>query len=173
MDRWHRRSIRLAGYDYAQPGAYFVTICTQNRECMFGNVRDGSVDLSHHGESVQRAWDSLSDHYPHVDLDAFIIMPNHIHGVIVLSEATQHTAARRTGRQSTRHGLPEIVRAFKSFSARHVNVTRATPGARVWQRNYYEHIIRSEMELGLIRQYVVDNPLGWDTDPENPVVRRL
>lgn len=171
MDRWHRRSIRLAGYDYAQPGAYFVTICTQGRECSLGKARDGSVDLSHHGEIVQRAWNSLPEHYPHVGVDAFVIMPNHIHGVIVLSEAMEDSGAQRTGRLSTRHGLPEIVRAFKSFSARRANELNATPGARVWQRNYYEHIIRDERELNLIREYVVNNPLGWDTDPENPAVR--
>ncbi len=150
-----------------------MTICTHDRECTLGNVRDGNVDLSLCGEIVRRAWDALPIHYPHVGLDAFVIMPNHVHGIIVMSDALDRSATRCTGRQSTRHGLPEIVRAFKSFSTRRINEATAAPRARVWQRNYYEHIIRNERELRLIRKYVVSNPLGWDKDPENPAVRDL
>ena len=170
MDRWQRRSIRLADYDYTQPGAYFVTACIQGRECSLGGVRGGEVDLSLYGEIVQRAWDTLPDHYPHVELDAFIIMPNHVHGIIMLKDIVDGRRSRRAA--SKRRGLPEVVRAFKAFPARRINEARETPGTRVWQCNYYEHIIRDERELGLVREYVVNNPLGWDKDPENPLVRQ-
>ena len=137
MDRWHRRSVRLAGYDYAQPGAYFVTICTQGRECIFGSVRGASVDLSLQGDIVWRAWDALPEHYAHVKLDAFVVMPNHVHGIILLKEALEISVGPGSGFvRSERHGLPEIVRAVKSFAARRINELSATPGARVWRRNY-------------------------------------
>ncbi len=99
-----------------------------------------------------------------------MIMANHVHGIIMLKDIVAGRRSRRTA--SGRHGLPEIVRAFKAFSARRINEARETPGTRVWQRNYYEHTIRDEEELSLIREYVVSNPLGWDKDPENPLIRQ-
>jgi len=85
-DKHHRRSIRLRGYDYTRAGAYFVTICTQNRECLFGNIVEGEIWLNDAGHMVQSVWNELSQHYPGVDVDAFVVMPNHIHGIIVLMD---------------------------------------------------------------------------------------
>jgi REP element-mobilizing transposase RayT len=183
----HRRSIRLKGYDYTQAGAYFFTTVTQNRKCCFGRIIGNEMVLSTEGTIAQQAWLDLPDHYPHVQLDKFCIMPNHVHGIIVLvdmmgrggSEVGNGIMPDKTqpGLRSLpdhlqtrpyRHGLPEIVRAFKSFSARRINGIRHTPGIPVWQRNYYEHIVRNEPELNRIRQYIDDNPWQWANDHENP-----
>ena len=192
---YHRRSIRLKGYDYTQPGAYFVTICTRDRELLFGNVIDGVMHLNRMGLAVQKTWLDLPRPYPYADLDAFVIMPNHVHGVIVLTDdggggsvprqpsapeqiqAGQVPLANQVETRpcpgvKPRHGLPEIVRAFKSFSARRVNALRCTCSVPVWQRNYYEHIVRDHDECGRIRQYIENNPEEWDRDIENPTFPR-
>jgi len=183
-DRNRRRSIRLTAYDYARTGAYFVTICARDRECLFGVVEDGEMRLSPLGRIVDATWSALPRHYRHVVPDAFVVMPNHVHGIIVLVDDSAGVRAglsldreleiRSTGpsplaagsaTQPHRHPLPEIVRAFKTFSARQINQLRRTPGTPVWQRNYYEHVIRDERALGLIRRYIRDNPGHWEFDP--------
>ena len=185
-----RRSIRLKGYDYSQAGAYFVTIVAWQRECLFGDVVDGVMNLNRHGHIVRDAWFDLKNHYRHVELGEFVIMPNHVHGIIVLIDDGRggSFASGRTNspdispagadnlptnqtrpyvNPKPRHGLPEIVRAFKSFSAKRINRLRRTDGIPVWQRNYYEHIIRNEREMDNITQYIETNPLRWDEDDEN------
>ena len=156
------KSLRLRGYDYSRTGAYFVTMCTQNRANLFGKIVKNEMRLNVYGRMVQEVWNGLPWHYPHVVLDAFVIMPNHIHGIVVLSVGAGLKPA------PTRHSLPEIVRAFKTFSARQINESRHTPGTPVWQRNYYEHIIRNQAALNRIRQYIIDNPGHWEKDRENP-----
>ena len=176
--RSRRRSIRLPGFDYAQPGAYFVTICTWDRACVLGQVVNDEINLSQAGRVVQATWEDLPRHFPHVRLDAWIVMPNHVHGIIVLTDPDdmpvgagfKPAPANNSG--SPRHGLPEIVRAFKTFSSRRINAARSTVGAPFWQRNYYEHVIRNDESLNRIRQYIKDNPARWHEDPENPAVRR-
>jgi len=187
----HRRSIRLKGYDYAQDGAYFVTIVTHDREFLCGEIVDGGIALSRAGRIVQHAWLDLQNHYPHVILDEFVIMPNHVHGIFILMDQLVGRGGSVYGdiplhdrmddcveigldmprtRPYTRkcHGLPEIIWVFKSFSARRINAMRRTPGIPVWQRNYYEHIVRNDEELARIRNYIRDNPLKWEVDRENP-----
>jgi putative transposase len=161
-----RRSIRLANYDYSSAGAYFVTICTHKHACLFGENLGGLIRLSDYGSIVQEAWNSLPTHYSHVVLDAFVIMPNHIHGIIVLADGPVGAGFKPAPTPGTRHALPEIVRAFKTFSARRINDFRANRGP-VWQRNYYEHVVRNEATLNRIRQYIIDNPARWADDPEN------
>lgn len=181
----HRRPLRLKDYDYAQAGAYYVTVVTQARVCLFGDVIGGEMRLNEAGSLVLRVWDDLPDHYAHVSLDAFVVMPNHVHGVIVLSdvagcdgraECEERVGLRPTptsvhvsinARPSKVHALPEIMRAFKSFSARRINEHRNNAGGQVWQRNYYEHVIRNEQELNEIREYIVYNPQNWECDDEN------
>lgn len=128
--------------------------------------------LNAYGEIVQAVWDGLPNHYGHVLLDAFVIMPNHIHAIIMLDVATPVGAGFKPAPTATatkkRHGLPEIVRAFKTFSARRINELRNSPGVSIWQRNYYEHIIRSESSLDCIRGYIANNPMRWADDTENP-----
>jgi REP element-mobilizing transposase RayT len=153
----HRRSIRLQGYDYSQAGAYYVTIVTWQREHLFGEVLNAEMKLNRFGQIVQYGWYDLPKHYPHVELDTFCIMPNHVHAIIVL---TNEIVIKR-------HPLSEIVRAFKSFSARRINSLRKTQGIPVWQRNYYEHIIRDEKDLQAKCDYILNNPRNWENDDEN------
>ncbi len=164
--------MRLKGYDYAQAGAYFVTICVQDRLCLFGEVVDGLLVSNRYSALVARAWSDLPNHYPHVSLDQFVVMPNHVHGIIVLADiGADFKPAVRAGLKpapTKRYALPEIVRAFKTFSARRINEIRQTPGTSVWQRNYYEHIIRSEADYTRIAEYVIDNPRRWSEDSLHP-----
>jgi putative transposase len=155
----HRRSIRLRGYDYSQAGAYFVTACTHNREALLA------------AEAIQRAvvsaWQALPERFPSVALDEFVIMPNHVHGIVILTTdaAVQGSASRApTGRPT----LGDVVLAFKSASAIAANGMLHRTGQPFWQRNYYEHVVRDEDELNRVRQYIQENPLHWDDDPDNP-----
>jgi REP element-mobilizing transposase RayT len=170
----HRRSIRLKGYDYASAGAYFVTIVTYQRECVFGEIVNGEMRLNEVGKIVEKTWNDLPNHYSNVELGAFCIMPNHVHGIIILIDTTVGAghvvgAGLRPAPTPTtkHHGLPEIVRAFKSFSARHVNEHLHSPGISLWQRNYYEHIIRDNNEHNRIHLYIESNPANWMNDEEN------
>ena len=157
----HRRSLRLAGYDYSRAGAYFCTIVIYQRECLLGNIVDSTMVLSQWGEIVHQAWFDLENHYSNIALDEFCIMPNHVHGIIILSDevATKEADTKPAP-------LSEVIRAFKSFSARRINIARQTQGIPVWQRNYYEHIIRDQREYLAIQGYINQNPLNWETDNE-------
>ena len=164
----HRRSIRLKDYDYSQPGAYFVTLCTHQRDCLFGTIKEGNMIPSPTGDIVASCWYDLPAHYPHVEIDEFVVMPNHVHGIIILRHPDDVGAGFKPAPTCKRHGLTEIVRAFKTFSARHANVARNTLGMHLWQRSYYEHIIRDEHDLHAIREYIANNPAGWERDDYNP-----
>jgi REP element-mobilizing transposase RayT len=153
--RPHRQSLPLPAYDYSQAGAYFITVCTQNRRMLFGEVIDSDVRLNEMGIIVQQTWDDLPRHYHRIDLDAFIVMPNHVHGIIILADQSER-----------RHGIPEIVRGFKTFSARRVN-ERGDKRGTVWQRGYFERVIRNEKALDRIRAYIANNPAQWADDPDN------
>ena len=174
QDRNQRRSIRLPNYDYAQAGEYFVTICTYNRECLFGEILGSEISLTLAGQVVLECWNNLAKHYPHVETDEFVVMPNHVHGIIVLIEQqsmnhiTDDVGAGLKPAPTKRHPLPEIIRAFKTFSSRRINEHRSSQGSPVWQRNYYERVIRDDRELDAIRQYIVENPAKWAEDSENP-----
>ncbi len=168
----HRRSIRLQGYDYARSGAYFVTICTRNRECLFGEIIDGQMVLNDAGGIVQAAWDDLPNHYADVELDECVVMPNHVHGIVVIVGAGLKPAPTTPPAPTTgtikRHGLPEIIRAWETFSARRIHRIRKTPGAKLWQRNYWERVIRNESEYNRIREYIRNNTSQWKLDKLNP-----
>ncbi len=173
--RHHRHSIRLKGYDYSLSGAYFITVCVHHGQCVLGEIHDTAMRLSPYGSIVAASWESLLDHYPFIELDAFVVMPNHVHGVVALVNAPTDTLPiEDTGLESApprnvhRHGLPEIVRAFKSFSARRINESKGIQGQPVWQRNYYEHIIRNERAYLAIREYILSNPANWGVDKLNP-----
>ncbi|MEN8242103.1 MAG: transposase [Chloroflexota bacterium] len=169
-EKHHRKTTRLRGYDYRQAGFYFVTICTNIRICCLGEVVDGEMVLSGSGRIVRAAWFKLPQHYPYVCLDEFIVMPNHFHGIIQLAEPD--SMPRRGGFRNPplqpRHGLTEIVRGFKTWSAREINQMRGTPGTKFWQRSFYDHIIRGEDDLDHVRGYIRDNALKWESDRENP-----
>jgi len=196
-DKHHRRSIRLKGYDYSGFGAYFVTVCTHNRECLFGDIVNGKITLNDAVRMVETVWGELPVQFPDMKLDEFIIMPNHFHGIIVLSSPRRSEScirpcsdAQKKGDHKDRpygklpnkfvrpHGtlpktLGRIFQAFKSITTHeYVNGVKRTGwlpfSGKFWQRNYYEHIIRNEKELNQIRQYIIDNPLNWEADEENP-----
>ncbi|HEX9758117.1 MAG TPA: transposase [Nitrospiria bacterium] len=164
----HRRSIRIKEYDYSQPGSYFITLCTQNRECWFGDVTDGKMRLNAYGQIVAECWQWLSEQYAHANMDEWIVMPNHLHGIIAI------TADGRGGSRTAPTGpvkqkpLGRLIGAFKTVSTKRINQMRASAGVPVWQRNYYEHIIRNEEDLNKIRQYILENPMKWAEDTENP-----
>jgi putative transposase len=162
-----RRSIRLKGYDYSQDGGYFVTVCAYGRECLFGQIENGQMQLNEYGEIVTDIWRNIPEHYQFVQLDEFVVMPNHIHGIIIISKVGAGFKPAPTS-EVKYHGLSEIVRAIKTFSARKINILRNTIGLPVWQRNYYEHIIRDEDNLNRIREYIVTNPVRWHEDENNP-----
>ncbi len=174
--KYHRRSVRLLDYDYTQSGAYFITICTKERECLFGEVIDGEMWLSKIGTVVGECWKAIPDHFPHVVLDGFVVMPNHIHGILMIYAEGRGTAGRApTTERFSRpvaHSLSTAIRSFKAAVTRRVNELQGTSSTPVWQRNYYEHVIRNEEELHSLRQYTVDNPLKWALDQENPALRK-
>ena len=167
-----RRPGRLQSFDYATPGAYFITVCTWDRQVILGEVMGERVLLSDAGRIVEGTLSALPVHYPEIGLDAFVVMPNQVHGIIILEvvgAGLRPAPTDPTGNHAQRHALPEIIRAFKSFSARGINELRRTPGHPVWQRGYYDHVIREEQDLKRIRDYIFSNPLAWSTDRQNPL----
>jgi putative transposase len=177
-DRQHRGSLRLKDYDYAQPGAYFVTICTHNRECLLGEIQAGELRLNAWGQIVQDEWFKGADLRPYLHLETHevVVMPNHIHGVLWLDEdraRQQRLAPTRKSESGLSSGvtpgsLGAVIGQFKAITSKRINQLRGTPGLSVWQRGYYEHVIRDEAALAQIREYIATNPLRWEQDPENP-----
>jgi len=167
----HRRSIRLKGYDYTRAGAYFITVVTRDRVCLFGEVVDGEMRLNPFGEIVAESWRWLATQYDYVELDAWVVMPNHLHGIIVITDGRGGLQTAPTAMQTApamkRKPIGRLIGAFKTVSTKRINEHRGTPNAPVWQRNYYERIIRGEESLNRIRQYIADNPLRWHLDREN------
>jgi len=167
----NRHSIRLKEYDYSKAGAYFVTICTQNRELLLENTTAKTI--------VQKWWDKLPTKFPEIQTDEFVIMPNHIHGIIFItpegqSHGTAPTSGERMGSPLRESTLGEIVQWFKTMTTndyiKAVSMRTIKPfSEKLWQRNYYEHVIRNEKDLDSIRQYIVDNPFKWEEDEYNPV----
>jgi putative transposase len=156
----HRRSIRLRGYDYSQAGAYFVTICAHDRERLFGDIVSGALQPNSCSRLVVDWWNTIPEHFPSVELDEFVLMPNHLHGIVVLAARTLASAQPPT--------LGRVIAYFKYQSTKGVNQIRPPPGAPVWQRNYYERIIRDQEALQRVREYVVNNPQRWEIDQLNP-----
>jgi len=196
-----RRSLRLRGFDYSREGIYFVTICVRVGDHVFGDVREGKVRLNIAGTAAANCWLRIPVHFPNVSLDEFIVMPNHVHGILAIHDAgdnlrvgAQHAAplplpgpapvdvhapAGRHG-SANRHASPirgasgsttfpgvapgslgAIVRSLKSATTKRINEIRGTPGEAVWQRNYYDRIIRDDRELDRARRYIRSNPARW------------
>ncbi|MCX5994504.1 MAG: hypothetical protein NTV59_00660 [Chloroflexi bacterium] len=168
FEKHSRRSIRLMGYDYSQKGAYFVTVCTNGQRCLFGEVKDGEMVSNEFGQIVQTCWDKLPELYPQAAFDMFALMPNHIHGIVVIEVGAIHELPLQDRLQRRRMLIPEIVGRFKMNTAKRINVMRGMPGVQVWQRNYWEHIIRNEESLNRISEYMIGNPKRWLLDRQNP-----
>ena len=180
-DKHHRRSIRLPGCDYSHPGEYFVTLCTLGRECLFGDPIRGAVRLNEWGRVAREEWLRSAGVRPGVVLDAFVIMPNHMHGIIILTAESQSVGPRvgthalgahscaplqnqNPSLRRPRRSLASFVACYKASVTRRVNELRGTPGARLWQRNYYERVIRDDDEMGRALGYIADNPARWAAD---------
>jgi putative transposase len=178
----HRRSIRLQGYDYSQAGAYFVTIIAYQRECLFGEIVDGELELNDFGKIADECWRAIPEHFPFVELGAYVVMPNHVHGIIVITDVGAHVGAQQCcaptrAPTTTDHkinvkpgSLGAIVRSFKSAVSYRINKEHNATG--IWQRNYYEHIIHNADEANRIHLYIESNPARWDEDDENPSINR-
>jgi REP element-mobilizing transposase RayT len=174
----NRQSIRLPAFDYTRNVAYFITICTEGRRSHFGEIRDGVMHPSAAGDLVRASWDDLPNHHPRVELDALQIMPNHVHAVLWLTDvgATPASPERPVEphvRPTRPHGptagsIAAVVGSFKSAVSRQINKMRDTPGVTLWQRDYFEHVIRDETALSAIREYIITNPARWERDRENP-----
>lgn len=193
----HRRSIRLQGYDYSQNGAYFITLCTQDRKPIFGKIVGGEMQLSPFGIIVRDEWLKTAEMRKNIEMDEFVIMPNHIHGIIViddrgwvrlemngtadldgtgtldLSTGTVHRAPTAPAIEKfgkpTSNTIPTIIRGYKAAVTKQINTIQINAGIynkpeRIWQKNYYEHVIRNEVSLNKIREYIMSNPLNWKED---------
>lgn len=147
---------RLHGFDYKQQGAYFLTICSYQRSCLFGRIVDFRVCESEVGRVISECWMNLGNIYGFVELDAFVVMPNHFHGILWI-----------TGENTLKKPLSRIIAGFKAASTSRAR-SLGNSNIRIWQRNFYEHVIRSDKELLNVREYVANNPTNWANDPENP-----
>ena len=171
------RSLRLRDYDYSQEGAYFITICTHKKMSLFENEHISAI--------VDKCWLGIPVHFPNVQLDEWVIMPNHMHGILIITDKCKDATYFTTSIFNVRRGDPmgrpyirphgpapdsigTIIGQFKSIVTKRINKLRETPGARLWQRNYYEHVIRNETDVNEIRQYILDNPAQWGMDENNP-----
>ena len=187
----HRRSIRLKNYDYSSPGGYFITICTYNRQCLFGEINDGEMILNELGNIIEYKWQNIPTHFTHIQLDVFQIMPNHVHGIIFINDIVgakhSHKKIEFDSQIATKNASPlppqypsshpigtkpgslsAVIQNFSSITTRKINQIRQTPGIKVWQRNYFDRIIRNEKELNRIRRYIIENPIRWNSDENNP-----
>lgn len=206
----HRRSIRLKEYDYGQAGAYFVTMCVDGGLCLLGEIVDGAMELNWRGHIAAGTWLWLAEQYDHVELDVWQVMPNHFHGILVLTDAgtgrddaavgavrepplrqhaepPPHTGSTVSGESDvprdlahaadsadadTRDRKPKplgrLIGAFKTVCTAQINRMQDTQGARFWQRDFYDRVIRDEGELERIRTYIYNNPAAWDADRLHP-----
>lgn len=155
--RPQRRPLRAPAYDYTASGAYFITIVTLDRAYFFGTIADDVFFPTPAGDAVSRVWQDLTSRFPTIEVDHFVVMPNHVHGLLWITDAPAPQQV----------SLGTIVGAFKSLAAREVNLMLKRTGS-LWQRNYYERVVRSEAELNAIRRYIDENPLRWALDAENP-----
>ena len=169
-EKHHRRSIRLKEYDYSQAGGYFVTICTQDRKCIFGEIVNGEMKLNTFGKIVSSEWLKTRFYRLNVVLDEYVVMPNHAHGIIMIVETGDVGATRRvaptkitTIRPNT---IGSIIGQIKSITTK--KIRNGGMKSFLWQRNYWEHVIRDEDKLFKIRQYIQNNPIKWHLDRENP-----
>ena len=167
----HRRSIRLQEYDYSRAGVYFVTIGTHNRDCLLGDIVKGAIRLNDSGRIVVDEWNHTPALRTNILLDEFVVMPNHIHGIVMIAKSRrgvlQYAPTNSTPLQSPSQTIGAIVRGFKSAVTKQINELHNTPGSKFWQRNYWEHIIRNESELNRIRAYIQNNPAKWEMDRLN------
>ena len=157
-NKYRIESSRLKKWDYSAPGHYFITICTKDRKCLFGNVTRGKMILSEMGKIAEQYWREIPDHFNHVKLDEFVVMPNHIHGIITIVEMSKLDVSTGINHDATKIGI--IINQYKRICT--IRIRASNPGISIWQTRYHDHIIRDEYELDQIRQYIINNPLNWN-----------
>ncbi len=167
------KSPRLIDYDYTQSGAYFVTICTHDRMHLFGRVDDGEMVCNLMGEIVHEQWIQTSVLRDYVELDTFVVMPNHFHGILIIIESEENrrgmmhhapTNPKREFSKSIPRSLSSIIGTFKASVTRQINRLPNAPDHPIWQRNFHDHIIRNPDDLNRLREYVLYNPASWEVD---------
>ena len=187
-EKHHRQSIRLINYNYSQPGYYFLTICTYKKQCWFGEIKNDQMHLNQIGKIVANEWLNTPKIRPNFQLDEWVIMPNHLHGIVIINENINLLSDRNVSEQKTFIGgnrdilgarnaplrqepnsISSFVAGFKSAVTKQINLLRDNRDIPIWQRNYYESIIRDEQSLMAIREYILNNPFQWKKDPDNPV----
>lgn len=166
-----RRSIRLPHHNYAGTSSYFITICSHQRQCLFGEVEGERTRLNHLGYVAQKCWKNIPEHFPHVTIDEFVLMPNHLHGILHFCSDTEAKEKRiqpafAQGRQAKTLG--SVIASYKAAVAKQIRQTCNSPHLKVWQRNYYEKIVRDQTSLYAFRTYIQQNPLQWYLDADNP-----
>lgn len=193
VNQMRRNSYRLEGYDYSQEGCYFVTICAQGRQCLFGEIIDDGMVLNDAGKMAARWWNETKNKFPHVELDEYVVMPNHFHGIVVIvgadlrvrpeardrkPDGCQHAEQQRKDNnlQGGHAGPPlqEIIQWFKTMSTneyiKEVKSGRLPPFEKhIWQRSFYDHVIRDDEDMNRVREYIQNNPLKWSLDEYNPL----
>lgn len=172
-DKYRIKSIRLPDWNYGSDGAYFITICVKNRKCVFGEIINGKMELSKMGKIVLDEWIKTEQMRSNVELDKFVVMPNHVHGIVIIqcNDVETHSHASLQGQFKNKFGpqsknLAAIVRGFKGTTTKQIHSAGFCDFA--WQPRYYEHIIRNEKALNSIREYIINNPLQWELDKNNP-----
>jgi len=190
-DIHHRHSIRLKGYDYSQAGAYFVTVCAHERQCLFGEIVDGEMQLNDFGRIVAAEWIRSGELRAEIETGEYVVMPNHFHGIVMITDdiasgchrrgdrpVAQNAGQMSSGKSGDRPVAPTpgpqpksigaMMAGFKSAVTKRINIIRDIPGVPVWQRNYYEHVIRDDADYNRIAEYVADNPRRWTEDKLHP-----
>jgi REP element-mobilizing transposase RayT len=197
MKSHNRKSIRLKGFDYSQPAEYFVTICTKDRACILGEIVDGGIRLSETGMIAETCWREIPEHFENTIVDVFQLMPNHVHGIIEIREQfwstpthtqpvgveyiqplqNHHGGPSRPKQHRYQHVIPKslgsIIRSFKAAVTREIGRGKEHRLATIWQRDFYDHIIRGDVDHFFVEQYIERNPIMWELDADNPQVRKI
>ena len=160
-----RKNLRLPDFLYSSSCAYFVTICTYHKQYLFGEIKNGTMHLNSNGNIVKKCWNDLQTHYVGINNDVFVVMPNHLHGIILIRDENGRDGSKPSPTKP--HNLSEIVRSFKTYSSKGINELHQTPGVSLWQRSFYEHVIRNDNDYSEICEYIFYNPAKWETDREN------
>ncbi|QGZ90543.1 transposase [Microcystis aeruginosa] len=183
-EKHHRRSIRLRNYDYSQPGAYFVTICTYQKRPWFGEIKNGQMYLNQLGKIVADEWLKTCKIRPNFQLAEWVIMPNHFHGIVIINDYSGDNQSLGNGQSASRfrrtqfdqltdhdappqqkpNSLSSCIAGFKSAVTKRINLLRQNTDTPIWQRNYYESILRDEKYLAVVREYIINNPKNWPND---------
>lgn len=165
--RYRIESIRLPNYDYSQEGEYFITICTQDRQHLFGEIVNNEMQLSEFGKIAQLCWEQIPEHFNSATLDEFVIMPNHVHGIIILNDNNRIEISNSRKEEFSKPvsgSIPTIIRSYKSAVTKKINELRKTLGEKVWQTGFYESIIKEPTELYFVQEYIKNNPHNWKED---------